>query len=70
MKKKDSGFYDYPIFPQFTVDNTDQELTVYISETVYQDEKLDKNGNIIEEERRIADLFSKEDWSEIQVYEK
>lgn len=52
------------------MDNTDQELTVYISETVYQDEKLDKNGNIIEEERRIADLFSKEDWSEIQVYEK
>ncbi len=69
--KRDRAFYDYPIFPQFTVDNIDQELTLYVSETVYQLEiKKDKNGNIIEEERRIADLFSKEDWSEIQVYEK
>lgn len=69
--KRDRAFYDYPIFPQFEVNNIDQELTLYISETVYQLEiKKDKNGNIIEEERRIADLFSKEDWSEIQVYEK
>ena len=53
------------------MNNIDQELTLYISETVYQLEiKKDKNGNIIEKERRIADLFSKEDWSEIQVYEK
>lgn len=69
-EKRDRGFYDYPIFPQFTVNNIDQELTLYISETVYQGEKLDKDGNIIQEEKRIADLFSKEDWSEIQVYEK
>lgn len=53
------------------MDNIDQELTLYVSETVYQLEiKKDKNGNIIEEERRIADLFRKEDWPEIQVYEK
>jgi len=68
--KRDSGFYDYPIFPQFTVDNIDQELTLYISETVYQDEMQDEDGNVLQEEKRIADLFSKEDWSEIQVYEK
>ena len=70
-EKSDSVFHDYPIFLQFTVDNIDQELTLYVSETVYQLEiKKDKNGNIIEEERRIADLFRKEDWPEIQVYEK
>ena len=69
-EKRDRVFYDYPIFPQLTVDNIDQELTLYISETVYQDEMKDKNGNIIQEQRRIADLFRKEDWSEIQVYEK
>lgn len=64
-------YHDYFIFSQFTVDNIDQELTLYVSETVYQLEiKKDKNGNIIEEERRIADLFRKEDWPEIQVYEK
>ena len=64
-------YHDYSIFSKFTVDNIDQELTLYVSETVYQLEiKKDKNGNIIEEEGRIADLFRKEDWSEIQVYEK
>lgn len=52
------------------MDNIDQELTLYILETVYKLEIKKKNGNIIEEEIRIADLFSKEDWSEIQVYEK
>ena len=69
-EKSDSVFHDYPIFLQFTVDNIDQELTLYILETVYKLEIKKKNGNIIEEEIRIADLFSKEDWSEIQVYEK
>lgn len=69
-EKSDSVFHDYPIFLQFTVDNIEQELTLYILETVYKLEIKKKNGNIIEEEIRIADLFSKEDWSEIQVYEK
>ena len=69
-EKSDSVFHDYPIFLQFTVDNIDQELTLYVSESVYQDEIKDKNGNLIQEQRRIADLFRKEDWSEIQVYEK
>lgn len=68
--KRDRSFYDYPIFPQFTVDNIDQELTLYISETVYQDEMQDKDGNVVQEEKIIADLFSKEDWSGIQVYQK
>ena len=68
--KKHRAFNDYPIFLQFEVNHSSQELTLYISETVYQDEMKDKNGNIIQEQRRIADLFRKEDWSEIQVYEK
>ena len=70
-EKRGRYYHDYFIFSQFTVDNIDQELTLYVSETVYQLEiKRDKNGNIIEEERRIADLFRKGDWPEIQVYEK
>lgn len=69
-EKRDSVFYDDPIFSLFMVDNINQELTLYISETVYKIEIKRKNRNIIEEEIRIADLFSKEDWSEIQVYEK
>lgn len=70
-EKRGRVYHDYFIFSQFTVDNIDQELTLYVSETVYQLEiKKDKNGNIIEKEGRIADLFRKEDWSEIQVYEK
>lgn len=68
---KGRSYNDYPIFLQIEINHNSQELTFYISETVYKLEiKKDKNGNIIEEERRIADLFSKEDWSEIQVYEK
>lgn len=61
--------FDYPIFELFSVNHTLQYLTVHISESVYQDETM-HDGNIIYEERRIVDLFSKEDWSEIQVYEK
>ena len=55
---------------QFEVNHSSQELTLYISETVYLYEIKKNNGNIIEEEKRIADLFRKEDWSEIQIYEK
>lgn len=62
--------FDYSIFELFSVNHTFQYLTVHISESVYQDEMMDDDGNIIHEERRIADLFSKEDWSGIQVYEK
>ena len=69
-EKRNSVFYDYPIFPQFTVNEIDQELTLYILEIVYQYEIWYEDGNIVQEEKRIADLFSKEDWSEIQVCQK
>lgn len=62
--------FDYPIFELFMVDHKAQFLSVYISESVYQDEMMDDDRNIVREEKRIVDLFSKEDWSEIQVYEK
>ena len=68
--KKHMVYNDYPIFLQFEVNHSSQELTLYISETVYLYEIKKNNGNIIEEEKRIADLFRKEDWSEIQIYEK
>ena len=64
------AFNDYIIFLQIDKNHSSQELTLYVSESVYQDEIKDKNGNLIQEQRRIADLFRKEDWSEIQVYEK
>lgn len=62
--------FDYPIFELFTVDHIAQFLSVDISESVYQDEMMDDNRNIVREEKRIVDLFSKEDWSGIQVYQK
>ena len=68
--RKHMAFNDYIIFLQIDKNHSSQELTLYVSESVYQDEIKDKNGNLIQEQRRIADLFSKEDWSEIQVYEK
>lgn len=68
--RKNMVYNDYPIFWRFDVNHSSQELTLYISDTVYQDEIKDKNGNVLQEKKRIADLFSKEDWSEIQVYEK
>lgn len=43
-EKSDSVFHDYPIFLQFTVDNIDQELTLYILETVYKLEIKKKMG--------------------------
>lgn len=68
--RKHMVFNDYIIFLQIDKNHSSQELTLYVSESVYQDEIKDKNGNLIQEQRRIADLFRKEDWSEIQVYEK
>ena len=68
--RKHMVFNDYIIFLQIDKNHSNQELTLYVSESVYQDEIKDKNGNLIQEQRRIADLFRKEDWSEIQVYEK
>ncbi|WP_347099174.1 hypothetical protein [Streptococcus oralis] len=68
--RKHMAFNDYIIFLQIDKNHSSQELTLYVSESVYQDEIKDKNGNLIQEQRRIADLFRKEDWSEIQVYEK
>ena len=68
--RKNMAYNDYPIFLYFGLNHNSQELTLHISEIVYQNEVKDKNGNIIQEQRRIADLFRKEDWSEIQVYEK
>lgn len=62
--------FDYPIFELFSVDHTLQFLSVHISESVYQDEMMDDKRNIVREEKRIVDLFSKEDWSGIQVYQK
>ena len=68
--RKHMVFNDYIIFLQIDKNHSSQELTLYVSESVYQDEIKDKNGNLIQEQRRIDDLFRKEDWSEIQVYEK
>lgn len=61
--------FDYPIFELFSVNHTLQFLTVDISESVYQDEMMDDNRNIVREEKRIVDLFSKEDWPGVQVYQ-
>ena len=53
-------YHDYFIFSQFTVDNIDQELTLYVSEAVYQLEiKKDKNGNISKRKEELLIYFVK-----------
>lgn len=63
--KGNSIFEDYPLFTEkFRVDHINQELTVHISEAVYQDEIIDEAGNIIQSKKRVVDLFNNDDWSE------
>ena len=64
-EKGNSVFDDYPLFTEkFRVDHINQELTVHISEAVYQNEILDEVGNIIQNKKRVVDLFNNDDWSE------
>ena len=64
-EKGNSVFEDYPLFTEkFRVDHINQELTVHISEAVYQNEILDEAGNIIQNKKRVVDLFNNDDWSE------
>lgn len=63
--KGNSIFEDYPLFTEkFRVDHINQELTVHISEAVYQDEILDEEGNIVQSQKRVVDLFNNDNWSE------
>lgn len=60
-----SHFYDYFLFTdKFDVNHINQELTVYISNSIYQDEIIDEDGNVIQKKKSIADLFNNENWSE------
>ena len=60
-----SHFYDYFLFTdKFEVDHINQELTVHISDSIYQDEIIDEDGNVIQKKKSIADLFNNENWSE------
>lgn len=60
-----SHFYDYFLFTdKFDVNHIDQELTVHISDSIYQDEIIDEDGNVIQKKKSIADLFNNENWSE------
>lgn len=60
-----SIYEDYPLFTdKFRVDHINQELTVHISETVYQNEIIDEEGNIIQSKKRVVDLFNNDNWSE------
>lgn len=64
-EKGNSVFDDYPLFTEkFRVDHINQELTVHISEAVYQNEILDEAGNIVQNKKRVVDLFNNDDWSE------
>jgi len=64
-EKGNSVFDDYPLFTEkFRVDHINQELTVHISEAVYQKEILDEAGNIIQNKKRVVDFFNNDDWSE------
>lgn len=64
-EKGNSVFEDYPLFTEkFRVDHINQKLTVHISEAVYQNEILDEAGNIIQNKKRVVDLFNNDDWSE------
>ena len=64
-EKGNSVFEDYPLFTEkFRVDHINQELTVHISEAVYQNEILDEAGNIVQNKKRVVDLFNNDDWSE------
>ena len=64
-EKGNSVFEDYPLFTEkFRVDHINQELTVHISEAIYQNEILDEAGNIIQNKKRVVDLFNNDDWSE------
>lgn len=61
----ESIYYDYPLFTEkFKVDHINQELTVHISDAVFQDEIIDEEGKIVQKKKRISDLFNNEDWSE------
>lgn len=60
-----SHFYDYFLFTdKFDVNHINQELTVHISDSIYQDEIIDEDGNVIQKKKSIADLFNNENWSE------
>ena len=51
-----SHFYDYFLFTdKFDVNHIDQELTVHISDSIYQDEIIDEDGNVIQKKKSIAD---------------
>ena len=53
------------------VDHKLNFLSVDISESVYQDEMMDDDRNIVKGgKKELLIYLAKEDWSEIQVYEK
>lgn len=58
------GFIDYPLFNEFSVLHENQELTVHVSDKVFQEEIIDEEGNIVQKKKRISDLFNNEDWSQ------
>lgn len=56
----------YPLFNRFTVNHADQELTVYLSDEQIHKEVIDEQGNIVQSELRVKDLFNNADWSTTQ----
>ncbi|HEN9415867.1 TPA: DnaD domain protein [Streptococcus agalactiae] len=50
---------------RFKVNHKTQEYTLFLSDSIYQDEIIDENGKVIPA-KKVYDLFYQEDWSRIQ----
>lgn len=56
----------YPLFNKFKVSHIKQELTVFLSDEQIYQEVIDENGNIVQPEILVKDLFNNADWSTTQ----
>lgn len=60
-------YKDFPLFTDhFEVNHDTQELTVYISDAIYQEEVIDESGNVVIPQQKIFELFNQENWSNIK----
>lgn len=61
------AFDSIPLFTErFRVDHDSEELTVFLSNAVIQDQVINEHGEIEKERLTVVDLFNNTDWSQTQ----
>lgn len=66
VKRGQEVYSVFPLFKQFQVNHAAQELTIFLSDELIQEEIVDEFGNILQPRLRVSDLFNNPDWSTTQ----